>query len=191
MNKSAANLIRTLLLAATVGLTSSCGAAARHNTAAVKSVHLTSPAFKNGRWMPQQYTIAGADISPPLAWGSVPRSTRSILIEMIDPDAPRPAPFTHWLIFNIPPTIGRLPAGIARRGHLRAPPGARQGTNSFGFIGYGGPAPPPGPAHHYHIQIYALDEVLPLPAGARATALHHAIRGHILARGTLIVRWGR
>lgn len=159
--------------------------------AGIRRIHLTSPAFKTGQRMPRLYTADGADISPPLAWGRVPHATRSIMITMIDPDAPGPTPFVHWLIFNIPPTVHRLAAGVPRLGRLLRPRGAVQGRNSFGGIGYGGPAPPAGSAHHYHLRIYALDIRLAVRPASAAASVYRALPGHILARGSIVLRYGR
>jgi phosphatidylethanolamine-binding protein (PEBP) family uncharacterized protein len=47
---------------------------------------LTSPAFKDGGPIPARFTCAGADMSPPLAWGSPPEATRSFVLIVDDPD---------------------------------------------------------------------------------------------------------
>ena len=124
--------------------------------------HLTlhSPAFKNGGRLPEKFTADGADVSPPLSWSRSPTGTRSLLIIMFDPDAPGPMPFLHWVVFNIPPGTRSLPAHLPPHKYVAGFHGARQGKNSFGGRGYGGPAPPPGPAHHYRIAIYALNRTL-------------------------------
>jgi Raf kinase inhibitor-like YbhB/YbcL family protein len=68
--------------------------------------------------------------------------------------------------------------------------GARQGTNDFRKIGYGGPCPPGG-THRYFFKIYALDTELDLPAGADKPRLLKAMQGHILAQGQLMGKYKR
>ncbi len=148
-----------------------------------QSIELTSSAFRNGEFIPVKYTGFGEDVSIPLEWEGVPEETKSIAIVMDDPDAPF-GTFTHWIIFNIPKNERSLPEGVPQKPVMEN--GAKQGTNDFGRIGYNGPKPPAGKAHHYHIKIYALDAILNLPSGIRAKEFHSAVSGHILAQGELI-----
>jgi len=107
---------------------------------------LSSPAFANNEHIPKQYTCDGANISPPLLIGGVPKAATSLTLVVTDPDAPG-GTFTHWKATNIRPTVTMITEG----GH----PGQEQ-TNGFGKIGYGGPCPPSG-EHHYVFTVTALD----------------------------------
>jgi phosphatidylethanolamine-binding protein (PEBP) family uncharacterized protein len=49
--------------------------------------------------------------------------------------------------------------------------GAKQGTNDFKRIGYGGPCPPAGAPHHYVFRIYALDRNVGPPFGRHVLAV--------------------
>ena len=100
---------------------------------------------------------------------------------MRDPDAP--LEFTHWIVFNIPPSIHFLPEGAS--GKAGMPQGSVEGTNDFGHRGYGGPCPPGGRPHHYVFQIFALDIRLGLQPGASRKQFEAAFSGHILAEGEL------
>lgn len=149
----------------------------------VPKIQVTSTAFKQGQPIPDKYTGQGQDISPPLQWTDAPPPTKSFALICEDPDAPG-GTFTHWVIFNLPPATTTLPENLARNGSL--PDGSLQGKNSFGNIGYNGPAPPPGKAHHYYFRLYALDATLPLDAGADKNAVLNAMKGHVLAEGALM-----
>jgi Raf kinase inhibitor-like YbhB/YbcL family protein len=142
---------------------------------------LTSPAFPAGGTIPPAYTCDGANVSPPLRWTAPPSGTRSLALIMDDPDAPG-GTFTHWTAWNIPPRARGLERGAR-------PP--REGTTSFGWIGYGGPCPPPGPPHRYVFRLHALRAPLDLPRGAERAALARALRGRVLARAILVGRYGR
>src|SRR6266436_3594860 len=102
-------------------------------------------------------------------------------------DGPDASPQLKW---NDPPANTReLPEGVAKQEQL--PNGARQGRNDFGKIGYGGPCPPPGKPHRYFFKVYALDTKLDLKAGATKADVERAMKGHILAQGELIGKYGR
>jgi len=149
---------------------------------------LSSPAFQAGENIPVKYTCDGQNISPPLTWGDGPQGTQSFALIMDDPDAPGGV-FTHWLLFNLPADSRELPEGVPHDNELVS--GARQGKNSFNEIGYGGPCPPSGPAHHYRFSLYALDKHLELAAGASRQQVLDALTGHILASGLLIGMYQR
>ncbi len=184
---TAKRAIHALIFGAMICLATSI--TARAAGPAQQPMTLMSSAFKNHAVMPAQFTADGKDISPPLAWSHIPRKTVSLVVVMIDPDAPGPLAFRHWMIINIPPTAKGLPGNLPHAKRIAKLPSARQGKNSFGQFGYGGPAPPPGPAHHYRIMLYALSRKL-LFAPDCLPCLQHAMAGYILARATLHVHYG-
>jgi Raf kinase inhibitor-like YbhB/YbcL family protein len=152
-------------------------------------IEITSTAFKEGDDIPTQYTCDGANISPPLTWSGVPRDAQTLALLMNDPDAPS-GTFTHWVLYNLPRDVDGLPDSISNDETLAN--GARQATNSFGNIGYGGPCPPPGHgSHRYFFRIYALDNELSLNKGATGDDLLNAIEGHIIDEGQLMGRYER
>lgn len=147
---------------------------------------LQSPAFADGRQIPGRYSAYGDDVSPPLAWQAVP-GAKSYALVMEDPDADRPAPYVHWVAWNIPAGVTALPEGLSTDPRLDDPDGMRQGLNDRGSAGYFGPRPPAGSGvHHYHVQVFALDSMLDIDPGADRNALLKAMRGHVLARARLV-----
>jgi Raf kinase inhibitor-like YbhB/YbcL family protein len=149
---------------------------------------LTSPAFKEGATIPDEYTCDGDNVSPALRWETVPAGTKSLALTCDDPDAPG-GTWVHWLLYDIPPNLDRLPQNVPPVQQL--PSGARQGTNSFQEIGYGGPCPPRGKGpHRYYFKLYALDKTLDLPPGANIEQVEEAMKGHILGKGELMGRFG-
>jgi para-nitrobenzyl esterase len=144
---------------------------------------VTSPAFKAGGDIPFENTSYRGNVFPGLAWSHGPRGTKSYAVIMQDDDAiHNGAPLLHWTMYDIPADTTKLDAAMAA-----APAGAHNGPNMGGAsVGYLGPHTPPGPRHHYHFQVFALDEVIaPAPIGSYA-ALTGAMQGHVLASGELI-----
>ncbi len=134
----------------------------------------------NGRPLPHKHTAFGEDKSPALTWAGAPPGTRAFALICDDPDAPGGV-WVHWVLWNLPGTATALAEGLQPDDEL--PDGVRQGENDFGKIGYGGPRPPPGPAHRYFFRLFALDAPLSLPPRADRRRLLAAMKGHILAEG--------
>ncbi len=158
----------------------------------MKSFPIESSAFQQHQPIPKKYTGDGEDKSPPLSWSGAPGGTKEFALIVDDPDAPRPEPWVHWVLYGIPAEISTLPEGVAPAQHVSAPARMLQGKNSWGKIGYGGPAPPRGHGlHHYHFKLYALDMKLNLDAGEMKEAVLEAMSGHVLAQAELIGTYQR
>lgn len=161
-------------------------------TTAVSTLTIDSPAFKHDQPVPRQYTADGRNISPPLAWSDAPAGTKEWVLIVDDPDAPRPVPWVHWLIYDIPARARGLPEEVPPAERVANPAGALQGKNSWARTGYGGPEPPRGHGvHHYHFRLYALDANLNLRPGVDKQTLTGAMQGHILAEGELVGTYER
>lgn len=151
------------------------------------NIEIKSAAFEEGGMIPKRYTGDGADVSPPLTWSDLPKSTESVALLCDDPDAPV-GDWVHWILFNLPSDTRELKEAVPKDGTL--PNGAVQGKNGWDEIGYRGPAPPGG-THRYFFKLYALDVKLDLPAGASKADLLKAIEGRVLAEGQLMGRYTR
>ena len=121
---------------------------------------LTSSAFHAGGLIPRRYTCDGANVSPPLRWTAPPRGTAWLSLTVVDPDAPG-GRFVHWRIRRLSPSLRALHAG-SRLG----------GPNSAGGVGWTGPCPPSGPAHHYRFELRALGRSGKTLAVARLLGLY-------------------
>lgn len=143
------------------------------------SFALSSNAFAPGATIPEQYSCKGADMSPSLQWNGAPPKTASFALIMDDPDAPSGV-WVHWVMWNVPRSAHSLPENVDKREQLDD--GSRQGTNSFGKVGYNGPCPPAGQTHRYFFRLYALDGQLDLAAPATRGELDTAMQGHVLAQ---------
>ena len=69
----------------------------------------------------------------------------------------------------------------------RVPPGAIEGANGTGKLGYVGPCPPPGHGpHRYEFRLYALDAQLGAVEGANEEELMREIKSHLLETAKLV-----
>jgi Raf kinase inhibitor-like YbhB/YbcL family protein len=145
---------------------------------------LASAAFQPGAKIPKRHTGEGADVSPPLAWSGLPPGTRELALIGDDPDAPRPAPWVHWVIYGIPITVTEFKEGLTGTGI--------EGTNDFGNVGYGGPMPPKGHGvHRYFFRLYALDKSLAGAPGWTKERLLSEMKGHVLEVAELMGTYER
>lgn len=160
-----------------------------------KTIVLSSPAFSPGGPLPREYTACGANVSPPLAWSGLPEGVRSLAFVAEDPEEEDRHPVTHWLLYNVRPYVEDLgvpltglPENIPRGTAAQELPGARQGRNDFGRLGYDGPSPPTRGrrVRHFRFHIYALAAPLDLREGATRAELQQALQGKVLASGELL-----
>ena len=70
------------------------------------AMKLSSPDFSDGGNIPERFTCEGKDVSPTLTIDGVPKEAKSLVLIVDDPDAPA-GNFTHWLMWNILPTLNR------------------------------------------------------------------------------------
>jgi Raf kinase inhibitor-like YbhB/YbcL family protein len=150
------------------------------------SMRLLSPAFQNEGEIPKRYTCEGDNISPELSWQEAPEDTKSFVLILHDPDAPRRNGFTHWVLYDIPSTINRLRENVPKEAQLADT--GRQGRNDSGEIGYTGPCPPSG-RHRYFARLYALREKLNFPAGANVTEVQTALDGKVIEQSELMATY--
>jgi Raf kinase inhibitor-like YbhB/YbcL family protein len=159
---------------------------------------LTSTDIAEGDTIAEMYTFngfgcGGGNISPSLSWSGAPAGTKSFALTCYDPDAPTGSGFWHWVVFNIPPTVTRLPRGAGDPKSPAAPKGAVQSRTDYGAMGYGGPCPPPGDKpHRYQFTIFAVD-VAELDADEQSSAavVGFNLHFHTLAKATLTGLYGR
>ena len=146
-------------------------------------MQLTTIAFQQGSEIPRQYTSDGENVSPEISWRDAPSATKSFVLIMHDPDAPRSGGFTHWVLYDIPSKTGHIEENIPNKEHITG--SGVHGKNDAGRLGYVGPAPPSG-THRYFFRLFALDKMLDLAPGATHKQVSAAIKGHILAQAELM-----
>jgi len=152
------------------------------------TMELKSSAFQTGGNIPRKYTCDANDVSPELSWSKAPAGTKAFALIADDPDAPA-GTWVHWVIYDLPADAKELAEGVPTTEALTN--GARQGTNDFRKVGYGGPCPPEGRPHRYFFKLYALDAATGLKPRASKQQLLNAIKNHVLGEAEIMGRYKR
>ena len=123
----------------------------------------------------------GQNVSPQLAWTNAPEGTKSFAILMFDVDGQSGAGVSHWVAYNVAPTVHALAEGDGTAGrNFTGGSGTRSNAN------YLGPCPPRGDGpHHYLITVMALDLEPKLAPGLTREAFLAAVKGHQLAASSV------
>ena len=170
------------------------------------STDLASGTFDN-KFVLNGFGCTGGNVSPSLQWSGVPAGTKSLALQMYDPDAPTGSGFWHWAVYNIPATTTSLPQG-AGNSAATLPTGAFGGTTEFldtgatgGNGNYGGPCPPVGDKpHRYIFTLFALSvEKLEVAGGVPKTGtaglygfvLNKGVGPALLSKTTFTATYGR
>ncbi|MGN6436278.1 MAG: YbhB/YbcL family Raf kinase inhibitor-like protein [Agriterribacter sp.] len=142
-------------------------------------LNVSSEAFAHEEEIPVKYTCNGEGINPPLDISNIPDETQTLALIVEDPDAPG-GTYDHWIVWNIDP-VSVLKENFS--------PGI-SGSNSAGKTGYHPPCPPDG-THRYYFHVFALDVAFDLAPGASREELQQLMEPHILAKGTIMGRYGK
>ena len=67
----------------------------------LSSPDLASGSFGN-KFVLKAFGCTGENVSPALVWSGVPAGTKSLALQVHDPDAPTGAGFWHWAIYDMP-----------------------------------------------------------------------------------------
>ena len=176
---------RALWLLATVTAIAGCGGGGKDRldtTLPQSTAHLrvSSPAFINGARLQKKYTCDGAGQEPVVRAGTVPPSTKELVLIVSDPDAPK-GTFVHVTRYGIDP-----------RGDGAVNTGGVEGNNSAGKAGWTPPCPPKGDQpHHYVWTVFALRDKTGLKADADPDAVVAALSDGALASGAITATYSR
>ena len=172
---------------------------------------LTSPDLVSGtfatKFILNGFGCTGTNVSPQLVWSNVPAGTKSLSLQIHDPDAPTGSGFWHWAVYDMPPTTTGLAQGPGNSPST-LPAGAYGGNTDFMDTGatgvngnYGGPCPPAGDTpHHYDFTPYALgvDQVAAaggIPKTGTAAlfsfVMNKGIGNGLLGKATFTATYGR
>lgn len=151
-----------------------------------KEIDVMSGGWPDGGDIPFKYTQYEGNEFPGVHWSDGPEGTQSYAIIMQDTDlVMRGNPILHWSMVNIPADVTGLKLGMKPE---EKPEGSIYGPNYKGAAQpYLGPRTPPGPKHRYHIQVLALDTILPADFAPKTYAeLIEPLKGHVLASGSVM-----
>jgi Raf kinase inhibitor-like YbhB/YbcL family protein len=178
---------KLLLLLAVAAFAAGCGdddggdrAPATKAPQDAAALRLSTSAFINGSRLPERYTCDGAGEEPSVQAGTVPPSTRELVLVVADPDAPG-GDFVHVTRY-----------GLSRVGDGTVSEGGTEGRNSADKVGWTPPCPPKGnDPHHYVWSVYALRDPTNLQPGAKPAEVLAAVGDGVLAHGTITALYGR
>lgn len=156
------------------------------NTMTTHNMEITSPAFGQNQSIPKKFTCDGDNINPALEFSGLPKGALSLVLIMEDPDVPKnlraDGMWDHWVVYDMPPSTVEIRENST-------PPGTI-GINTGGKVAYGGPCPPDR-EHRYFFKLFALDQMLGLPAGATKQQVLDSMKGHVIGQSELVGRYIR
>lgn len=151
------------------------------------ALQINSTDIQEGTPMAKTFEYAGwgckgDNISPELSWKDAPKGTKSFAITAFDPDAPTMSGFWHWIAFNIPASVSKLPQGVDM-----TKLGATVARNDYGSHSFGGACPPAGDGmHRYKFTVWALPVAkLDLNKDTPAAVIGFTLNSIALAKSTL------
>ena len=172
---------------------------------------LSSPDLTGGtfstKYILNGFGCTGQNVSPALVWSNIPAGTKSLSLQIHDPDAPTGSGFWHWGVYDIPPGVTGLAQG-AGNSPATLPAGAYGGNTDFFDTGatggngnYGGPCPPAGDSpHRYNFTLYALSvdhihAAAGIPktgtAGLFSFAINKGVGPALLGKASFTATYGR
>lgn len=185
-----APLLGAAALAVSASTLSGCASSGAQTAGfTLSSADLASGSFAT-QYILNGFGCSGGNVSPALTWSGVPVGTKSLALQVHDPDAPTGSGFWHWAVYDIPPTTTSLARG-AGNSPAALPGGAYGGQTDFRDTGatgvngnYGGPCPPTGDKpHRYVFTLYALGMDSVTTAGGIPKTATAAVFSFVMNKG--------
>jgi Raf kinase inhibitor-like YbhB/YbcL family protein len=174
--------------------------AGRAAEAPVPRLKLSSSGFTDGGAYPLDFTCYAnggnaqnpSVVNPPFSWTNVPKGTQSFVLALNGTDNHPNKGIDmemFWVVYNIPGTATSIAQGL-KPGDL--PDGSHQAKGQRDIQGYRAPCAPAGVGRlHYLFNLFALDSMLNLPAGATEADIKKAMDGHILGSSINVAAFER
>ena len=153
--------------------------------ATVADMTLQSPALRNQQEgvLTYTYTCDGRDLSPALNWSGVPAGAKELILYVMNGQPVDGRLFFDWAVAGLDPATSGIEIG-------KLPPGAVEGTNSFGQRGYS-ICPAHGSAETYIFALFALPKALSPQKGFDPRPLREEILAVSRDVGLLTVAYAR
>lgn len=145
---------------------------------------IASTAFPQGGVIPAKYTCDGANTSPPLRWGNVPKSAAALFLFVVDETGAGTDGGIRWVVGDIDPHSSGVAEG-------QVPPGGVVGRTTAGTTGWAGICPPKGKAHLIEMVLYALHHPLQLSSGFNPTIAEAQFRKNTFASAVSVAAYRR
>jgi hypothetical protein len=135
---------------------------------------ILSPVFCHGGILPALYRSDGLNVNPSLEIKKLPDLTKSVVLMLLDSDAPISAR-VHWICWDLPPTT-QIQVNEKR---------GTTGINDFQLKKYVGPCVDKED-HKYYFMAFALDAILHLPSFTSSIQVERSMKPHMLALGSIL-----
>jgi len=155
-----------------------------------RALVVSSAPLESDETLPVRFTCDGAGRSPPFDIKRVPEPTAGLAI-IAEYDRGVITEPVFWTLWNVPPDVDRIPAGLPRAPTVDSLGGARQGRQPGEDVGYEPPCPPAGQPYTHRFQVYALSESLSLDGGANHEPATETIGNAVLASHRFSVEYSR
>jgi Raf kinase inhibitor-like YbhB/YbcL family protein len=160
---------------------------------------LVSPDARLAVSVPEIYTAqafgcSGGNQSPELHWSGAPAGTQSFVVTLFDRDErSTPSGWWHWVVYDLPKNVDRLPKGAGIEHSQLLPAEAQQGRTDLGTDAYHGPCPAKGdPPHRYVFTVYAVNVAkLPVAAESSGAMVTSVVQDHLLGKAVFVAHYGR
>jgi phosphatidylethanolamine-binding protein (PEBP) family uncharacterized protein len=163
---SAASISRIVLLLAIV--LSGCGGSGTSSPAASAEkqtfVPLASAAIVGGR-IPARYTCDGANIAPPIKWGTLPTGTNEVALFVIGLTPSHTLSSIEWAMAGIKPELHGIAAGQLPSGAFLEE--ASDGKRQYSIC------PPKGQTKLYEFVLFALPPTVRVSGEINGVNLYH------------------
>jgi Raf kinase inhibitor-like YbhB/YbcL family protein len=135
---------------------------------------IDSSVFRHGGILPALYRSEGMNVNPSLDIKVLPESTKSLVVMLLDADAPISAR-VHWICWDLPPTT-QIQVNEKR---------GTTGVNDFQLKKYVGPCVQEVD-HKYYFIAFALDSFLHLPSFTSSIQIERSMKPHMVAVGSIL-----
>lgn len=181
---------RRLLQSASVCVTSLVAGCVESTGEAAGSFEVSSSALDSASPLPTRFTCYGVGESTPFTIQRVPEPTAALAVTA-EYDSGGITDPIFWTLWNVPPDIDRIPAGLPRTATVDPLDGAGQGRPEGGEPGYQPPCPQPGQRYTTRFQVYALGERLDVADGTDHDTAIEAIGDAVLASRRFTLEYER